>query len=51
MNKELAGVQGRLANPGFVERAAPEVVEKTRADAAELAQRRAKLEQRRMLLG
>ncbi len=51
LDKELAGVLGRLANPGFMERAAPEAVEKARADAAELAQRRAKLEQRRMLLG
>jgi valyl-tRNA synthetase len=50
LDKELAGVQGRLKNPSFVERAAPEVVEKTHADAAELAQRREKLEQRRTLL-
>jgi valyl-tRNA synthetase len=50
MDKELAGVQGRLNNPSFVERAAPEVVEKARADAAELAQRREKLAARRALL-
>ena len=50
LDKELAGVQGRLNNPGFVQKAAPEAVEKARQDAAELAQRRAKLEARRGLL-
>jgi valyl-tRNA synthetase len=50
LDKELEGLRKRLENPSFVERAAPEVVEKTRADAAELAERRVKLEQRRALL-
>ncbi len=50
LDKELAAVQGRLNNPGFVQKAAPEAVEKARQDAAELAQRRAKLEARRGLL-
>ena len=35
--KELAGVERTLANEGFVAKAAPEVVEKKRARAAELA--------------
>ncbi len=51
LDKELAGVRGRLDNPSFVARALPEVVEKARADAAELVQRQAKLEMRRGLLG
>ena len=51
LDKELAGVNGRLGNPSFVERALPEVVERTRTDAADLAARRTKLEARRGLLG
>ncbi len=51
LDKELAGVNARLNNPSFVERALPEVVERTRADAAELVQRQAKLAMRRELLG
>jgi len=50
LDKELAGVRGRLDNPSFVARALPEVVEKAQADAAELVQRQAKLEMRRGLL-
>ena len=50
LDKELAGVNARLNNPSFVERALPEVVVKTRADAADLVQRQAKLEMRRGLL-
>ena len=50
MDKELAGVQGRLNNPGFVQKAAPEAVAKAREDAEELMQRRAKLVTRRGLL-
>ena len=50
LDKELAGVSGRLNNPGFVAKAAPEAVEKARADAADLSARRAKLEARRGLL-
>ncbi len=50
LDKELAGVQGRLNNPSFVERAAPEAVEKARQDADALSQRREKLEARRRLL-
>ncbi len=51
LDKELAAMQGRLNNPGFVQKAAPEAVEKTRQDAADVAQRRGKLEARRELLG
>jgi len=50
LDKELAGVQGRLNNPGFVQKAAPEAVAKAQEDAQELGQRRAKLEARRGLL-
>ncbi len=50
LDKELAGVNGRLNNPSFVERALPEVVERTRADAADLVQRQVKLAMRRGLL-
>jgi len=50
LDKELAGVRGRLDNPSFVARAAPEAVEKARADADDLAQRRAKLDARRAML-
>ncbi len=50
LDKELAGVNARLNNPSFVERALPEVVERTQADAAELVQRQAKLAMRQGLL-
>jgi len=50
LDKELAGVRGRLDNPSFVARALPEVVEKAQADVAELVQRQAKLDMRRGLL-
>jgi valyl-tRNA synthetase len=49
--KELAGLQGRLNNPQFLEKAAPAVVEKARTQAAELEEKRAKLEARRAMLG
>ena len=50
LDKELAGVRGRLDNPGFVAKAAPEAVAKARQDAEDLTQRRAKLEARWGLL-
>ena len=50
LDKELAGVQGRLDNPGFVQKAAPEAVAKAREDAQDLRQRRTKLEARREML-
>ena len=40
---ELAGLEKRLGNADFVQRAAPDVVEATRAQAAELADQIAKL--------
>ena len=50
LDKELASIEGRLNNPGFVQKAAPEAVAKAQEDAEELRQRRAKLEGRRGLL-
>ena len=50
LDKELAAVSGRLNNPGFVSKAAPEAVEKARQDVADLTERRGKLEARRELL-
>jgi valyl-tRNA synthetase len=50
IDKELVAIQGRLGNANFLERAAPEAVEKARQDAADLAERRAKLDARRALL-
>jgi valyl-tRNA synthetase len=47
---DLAGVEGKLANPSFVEKAPAEVVEKDRARAEELRDRRRKLEAHRALL-
>jgi len=48
---EVDGVAKRLANPSFVDRAPPEVVEEARARVAELGDRRRKLEAHRDLLG
>ena len=50
LDKELAAVSGRLSNPGFVSKAAPEAVKKARQDVADLTERRGKLEARRELL-
>ncbi len=49
--KELAAIQARLGNPQFTGRAAAVVVEKTRAQAADLEQKREKLAERRKILG
>jgi len=43
--KELTGLQGRLNNPSFVDRAAPEVVEQTRERAAEFTGQLTKLKE------
>jgi len=48
---ELSGIEKRLGNPSFVERAPPEVVEEARANAAGLRERIRKLEAHRALLG
>jgi len=50
LQKELSAVQGKLDNPNFMSRAAPEVVEKSTADAANLRQRIEKLTARQTLL-
>ncbi len=50
LDKELTGLNARLANPSFVERAAPDAVDKARQDAADLAARRDKLTARQALL-
>jgi valyl-tRNA synthetase len=47
---ELDGVAKRLANPSFVEKAPPEVVEEARARVLELGDRQGKLEAHRGLL-
>ncbi|MBL8068758.1 MAG: valine--tRNA ligase [Armatimonadetes bacterium] len=48
---ELAKLSARLENPSFVERAKPEVVERERAAAADLASTLEKLEKRRAVFG
>ena len=50
LDKEAATIDGKLANPGFVSKADPEVVEKARQDSADLAARRERLLARRSLL-
>jgi valyl-tRNA synthetase len=47
---DLAGIERKLANPSFVERAPPEVVEKDRARAEELREKRGKLDAHRAML-
>ena len=46
LEKDRAGLSARLENPEFVERSPAPVVEKARAQAAELDERRAKLSER-----
>jgi valyl-tRNA synthetase len=48
---DLGGIEKRLGNPSFVEKAPPEVVDEARARAEELQERRRKLEAHRALLG
>lgn len=50
IDKEMSGIEGRLNNPSFIERASPEAVEKTRQDVADLTERRAKFTTRQGLL-
>ena len=50
LDKERAGIEGRLSNAGFVQKAAPEAVAKARQDASDLTARREKMEARRALL-
>jgi valyl-tRNA synthetase len=48
---DLGGIEKRLGNPSFVEKAPAEVVDEARARAEELHERRRKLEAHRALLG
>jgi valyl-tRNA synthetase len=50
VEQEIAGLEKRLGNQGFVAKAPPEVVEKDRARVAELADRRARLQAHRAVL-
>jgi valyl-tRNA synthetase len=50
IDKEASTIAAKLANPGFVSKAEPEVVEKARQDAADLAGRRERLLARKALL-
>jgi valyl-tRNA synthetase len=47
---DLAGIERKLANPSFVQRAPAEVVEKDRARAVELREKRSKLDAHRAML-
>jgi valyl-tRNA synthetase len=50
LEADLSGVERKLANPAFVEKAPPEVVEKDRARAEELREKRGKLHAHRAML-
>jgi valyl-tRNA synthetase len=50
VDQDLAGIERKLANPSFVQKAPPEVVEKDRARADELREKRGKLEAHRAML-
>jgi valyl-tRNA synthetase len=50
LDADLAGITRKLANPAFVEKAPPEVVEKDRARAEELREKRGKLLAHRAML-
>jgi valyl-tRNA synthetase len=50
LDKEAAAMESKLNNVGFIQKAAPEVVEKTRQDFADAVRRREKLIARRVLL-
>ena len=50
LDKELARVRGKLGNEQFLSKAPAEVVEKERRIEAELAEKRAKLEERKKAL-
>jgi valyl-tRNA synthetase len=51
VEKDIEKVAKKLSNPMFIEKAAPDIVARDRANAAELAERKAKLEARRAALG
>jgi valyl-tRNA synthetase len=50
LDQDLAGLVRKLENPSFVQKAPPEVVEKDRARAGELREKRGKLEAHRAML-
>ena len=50
LDQDLAGIERKLANPSFVQKAPAEVVEKDRARADELREKRGKLEAHRAML-
>ena len=50
LEKELGPVSAKLNNPGFLERAAEDIIAKTRSDFEELTQRREKINARKLLV-
>ncbi len=50
LDGDLSGIEKKLANPSFVQKAPPEVVEKDRARAGELREKRGKLQAHRAML-
>jgi valyl-tRNA synthetase len=51
IGKDMAGIDGRLNNPGFVAKAPPEVLEESRERKVELDARRAKIQEALARLG
>jgi valyl-tRNA synthetase len=51
LDKDIAGLAGRLKNPKFVEKAPPEVVAEAREQLDGLERQKARLEEARALVG